>query len=471
MEPRLEPQTRTPADWKIAPVGPPMPPSTELAGWGRHPRIEAPEFRPVGAASLATALSGRHLPRGLGRSYGDASLPAPGHAAVNGTARDHFLAFDPKTGILEAESGVTLERILRCFLPKGWFLPVTPGTCQVTLGGAVASNVHGKNHHRSGSIEKFIESIDLITPTGPANCSPNFRNQLFLATVGGYGLTGFITKVRLRLKPVRSSRVVCLRRRSKDLDGLFRLFEKEDAGWEYSVAWLDSLARGRSLGRGILMLGNHEEPSQGNSGKTETLPLRYETGLSLPVPSSLPASILSPSLLGAFNAAFYLFSRSGGPRPEGFAHFFYPLDRLRDWNLLYGKPGFLQYQCCIPDPGEEGVAACLELLSAGKVGAFLSVLKRCGDDQVLLPFCRKGYTLALDIPFRGEETLKVLGRLDELVIRHKGRVYLTKDARLSKEAFRAMYPEWDYFMFTVRRANPDGRSSSRMAERLGLWEE
>jgi FAD/FMN-containing dehydrogenase len=180
--------------------------------------------------------------------------------------------------------------------------------------------------------------------------------------------------------------------------------------------------------------------------------------------------LLNPILLGAFNAAFHRFSRAGGPRPEGFAHFFYPLDRLRDWNLLYGKPGFLQYQCCIPDPGEEGIAACLDLLSRSKVGAFLSVLKRCGDDHALLPFCKTGYTLALDIPFRGEATLKALDRLDEVVLRHRGRVYLTKDARLPKETFRAMYPEWREFMAAVRQANPDAESSSLMAGRLGLWD-
>lgn len=438
-----------------------------LSGWGRTPRISAREAWPATAVDLSACLSGPHLPRGLGRSYGDAGLPAEGHLAVNSGAFDRFLSFDPETGLLEAEAGVSLERILKVFVPKGWFLPVTPGTAWVTLGGAAASNVHGKNHHRSGSFENFLEGVEVATPQGTFTCSRTLRPDLFRATVGGYGLTGFITKMRLRLKPIRSSRVVCLRERARGLDALFRLFEKRDAHWEYSVAWLDTLARGRSLGRGVLMLGNHEEPAPGASA-----PLRSDAGsAAFKVPAPLPGPWLNPGLLSLFNLAFFRFSRGGGPSPENFASFFYPLDRIGDWNLLYGPGGFYQYQAVFPDPGEDGVAACLEFLSRSRLGAFLSVLKRCGDDHALLPFCRRGFTLALDIPARGEETLRLLRRLDELVIGHRGRIYLTKDARLPKEAFRAMYPEWRDFMAAVRRFDPAGASRSRMAERLGLWED
>lgn len=471
------------------------PGATVIAGWGRQPVMRGAEVHPSGLGEVPACLAAPYLARGMGRSYGDASLPASGHRAVNSACLDRFLAFDAETGILEAESGVSLDRILRVFVPKGWFLPVTPGTTMVSLGGALASNVHGKNHHRSGSIEKFVEDLEVATPAGTFACSPRNNPDLFHATVGGYGLTGFITKARLRLKPIRSSRVDCQRIRAKGLDDLFRLFGRHDAGWEYSVAWLDSLARGRSLGRGILMLGNHEEPegagkaSEGGAqaagtsgagtrgtGTRSAADEAFHSLLQIPVrtrvkvPFPMPGILLNPILLAAFNQVFYRFSATGGPAAEDFDAFFYPLDRILDWNLLYGPAGFFQYQCAIPDPGEEGIAACLAYLADNGLGAFLSVLKRCGDDEALMPFCRRGYTLALDIPNRGKETLRLLDRLDDLVIRHGGRVYLTKDARLSREAFRAMYPEWRAFMDTARKYNPEGASNSRMAERLGLWE-
>src|SRR5688572_5223752 len=189
-----------------------------LSGWGRNPVVAAREAWPATVADLPDCLARPYLPRGLGRSYGDAGLPAAGHLAVNAGALDRFLAFDPETGVLEAEAGVTLERILRVFVPRGFFLPVTPGTAWVTLGGAAASNVHGKNHHRAGSLENFLESVEVMTPQGTFACSATLRPELFRATVGGYGLTGFITKASLRLKPIRSSRVVCLRERAKGLD-------------------------------------------------------------------------------------------------------------------------------------------------------------------------------------------------------------------------------------------------------------
>lgn len=443
-----------------------------LAGWGRYPVQKASELWPASRGALDDCLSRPYHPRGLGRSYGDAGLPAEGHAAVNGGLLDRFLSFRPETGVLEAEAGVSLARILEVFVPKGWFLPVTPGTASVTLGGAVASNVHGKNHHRSGSIEHFVERLEVATPRGPVACSPSENAELFRATVGGYGLTGFITRASLRLKSVRSPRVTCERLRARGLDDLFRLFRERDGGSEYSVAWLDAMARGRALGRGILMLADHESgpaPAIADPALAAgAAPRPQRRRLAVPFP--MPGFLLRPALLAAANRAFYRFGRTGGPAPEAFDAFFYPLDAVRDWNLLYGPRGFLQYQCVIPDPGEDGIAACLDYLARNRLGSFLSVLKRCGDDAVLLPFCRRGYTLALDIPRRGA-TLRLLAGLDDLVLRHRGRVYLTKDARLPRETFRAMYPERKDWMAAVKRYNPEGLGKSRMAERLGLWEE
>lgn len=453
------------ADVTVPPARP-----RELSGWGGRPRVPAEEREPEDRAHLADFIDSPYLPRGRGRSYGDAGLPAPGHRAVNSRRLQRVLAFDAATGVVDAEAGATLKALLAVSLPRGFFLPVTPGTMDVTLGGALASNVHGKNHHRAGSIERFVIEAEVATPMGTFLCSPSERPDLFRATVGGYGLTGFIVRAKLRMMPVATSRVEAVRLRAPDLGSLFALFAKHDGDSEYSVAWLDTLARGRSLGRGVLMLGDHAAP--GGRGPADDLAMRPKRKLA--VPFALPEAFLNRPALTAFNALFYRFSRTGRSR-EPFESFFYPLDRIRDWNRLYGRRGFFQYQCAIPDPnGEAGMAEILDRLARERLGAFLSVLKRCGDDEALLPFCKRGYTLALDVPYRGPETLAALDRLDELVIRRGGRVYLTKDARLSPAAFRAMYPEAPGFMDVVRRYNPEaggqgGRCDSRLAQRLELW--
>ena len=437
-----------------------------LRGWGRRPVTCAEEAVPAVSGDLAALLAEGYLPRGMGRSYGDAGLPAPGRRSVNSRRLDRLISFNPYSGVVDAEAGVSLRSLLAVALPRGFFLPVTPGTMDVSLGGALASNVHGKNHHHAGSIERFVQELEVATPAGHFTCSPEILPELFHATVGGYGLTGFITRAKLRLKPVDTAQVEALRIRAPGLDSMFALLSKHDSDFEYSVAWLDTLARGRSLGRGVLMLGNHA-PASGR-GKAEDLVHREKAKLK--VPFAMPAILLNRPSLAAFNGVFYRFSPAGRSR-ESFEAYFYPLDRIQDWNLLYGKQGFFQYQCAIPDPkGEDGIAAALEFLGKARLGAFLSVLKRCGDDHALIPFCKKGYTLALDVPWRGQSTLDALDRLDELVIRYGGRVYLTKDARLKPAAFKAMYPEARAWMDVVRKYNPEARSASLMAERLGLWD-
>jgi decaprenylphospho-beta-D-ribofuranose 2-oxidase len=421
-------------------------------------------------ASISEALShpgSSALPRGLGRSYGDASLPAGGTDFLETRFLDRFLSFDASTGILEAEAGVTLHDILKTSLPRGFFLPVTPGTQWVTLAGAVASNVHGKNHHHSGSIEHFVTSLEVATPAGLLRCSPSERADLFRATVGGYGLTGLITRVGLRLKPVASSALRTRGIRCGSLPELFEAMRRHDDTAEYSVAWIDTLARGKSLGRGVLLLGDHAE------GRTPGARTGARHQL-FSVPFSAPSALLQPWALRLFNSAYYHLPRSEKEKPAGHEGFFYPLDSIGHWNRLYGPRGFFQYQFVIPDTGgkntEAGVEKCLRFLADNGMGSFLAVLKRCGDDSVMLPFCKRGYTLALDIPNRGPETLARLEALDRLVLEFGGRIYLTKDARLPKEAFRAMYPEWKDWMHTVKRYNPQGLGRSLMSERLGLWE-
>jgi len=453
-------------DSRLEAVPAPASRTAELCGWGRRPRIRAEVAEPADQAAVAGHLSGPYLARGLGRSYGDAGLPAADHRSLSTRRLDRILSFDPVSGVIDAESGVSFANILAVAVPRGFFLPVTPGTMAVSLGGALASNVHGKNHHRSGSIENFVIEAEVATPAGTFLCSPAERADLFRAAIGGYGLVGLIVRAKLRLKPIAGAQVEALRLRAADLDSLFALMAKHDGQHEYSVAWLDTLARGRSLGRGVLMLGDHAGPG----GRGAAAGLSHRPRRAIRVPFDMPAILLNRPALAAFNGAFYRFSRAGRSR-EAFDVFFYPLDRIRDWNRLYGKGGFFQYQCVIPDPeGEAGVAAALDCLAGEGLGAFLSVLKRCGDDHAMLPFCRRGYTLALDVPYRGPATLAALDRLDELVIRFGGRVYLTKDARLSPAAFRAMYPEAPGFMAAVRRYNPGAHCDSRLARRLGLWE-
>jgi FAD/FMN-containing dehydrogenase len=333
------------------------------------------------------------------------------------------------------------------------------------LGGAVASNVHGKNHHHCGSVEHFVDFLEVATPSGFVRCSRSEHPDLFRSTVGGYGLTGLITRVGLRMKRVTSPRIRGRALRRGTLAELFAAFRDNDFGCEYSVAWIDTLARGRSLGRGVLLLGDHAESADGRPE-----PIRASRHQLFRIPFVAPGALLQPWALRLFNATYYHLPRSEKEASKDYEGYFYPLDILGDWNLMYGSRGFFQYQFMIPDPrGEEGVEECLRFLADNGMGSFLAVLKRCGDDTVMLPFCKRGYTLALDIPHRGDDTLRKLDRLDALVLKYGGRVYLTKDARLPKEIFRAMYPEWKEWMETVHRYNPEGRGRSLMSERLGLW--
>ena len=443
-----------------------------LSGWGRTPVVTAEGDIPDSLRETVDDVSSPALPRGLGRSYGDASLPALGERFLETTRLDRFISFDAATGILIAESGVSLHAILQVFVPRGWFLPVTPGTQWVTLGGAVASNVHGKNHHHCGSIEHFVTELEVATPAGVRHCTPTEDADLFRATVGGYGLTGLITRIGLRLKRIASPRVRTRGLKTPNLAGLFEGFREHDNGYEYSVAWVDTLARGNSMGRGVLLLGDHE--GQGTVPE-KAKPPKVPGHTFFNVPFSAPHGILQPWALRLFNTAYYRIPRSGKEHTAGYEGFFYPLDVIGNWNRMYGPQGFFQYQFVIPDPdgsgaGEAGVHAGLEFLTRHGMGSFLAVLKRCGDDAVMLPFCRRGFTLALDIPHRGAETLRRLDELDRIVLEFGGRVYLTKDARLSRDTFRAMYPEWEEWMRAVQRVNPEGQGRSLLSERLGLWD-
>ncbi|HEX5724537.1 MAG TPA: FAD-binding oxidoreductase [Longimicrobiaceae bacterium] len=440
-----------------------------LSGWGRFPvqacRLYRPEKRSELAEVLRSHPAGGCVSRGLGRAYGDAALNQDG-GVVSHLRLNRLLDFDPATGVLECEAGVSFAEILATFLPRGWFLPVTPGTKFVTVGGAVAADVHGKNHHRDGTIARFVERLTLLTPArGVLHCSPDENTEVFWATVGGMGLTGAILAVRLRLAPVESAYVTVDEERTPHVDAALERFAESDDGYRYSVAWIDCLATGRALGRGVLMRGNHAPAAQARGRDPLALPHRRGTR----VPVELPAGTLNRFSVAAFNRLYRAAHPDRAGRLVDLDAFFYPLDAVRDWNRLYGRRGFVQYQAVLPlERGRDGMVRLLEALAASRRPSFLAVLKRFGDaNPGLLSFPLAGYTLALDLPVAAGLVEFVHG-LDRVVLEHGGRVYLAKDATLTPASFAAMYPQAERFRAVKAELDPEGVLTSSLARRVGL---
>lgn len=443
----------------------------EQTGWGRFPRSMGPLFRPERRAEIAAILASGLLPsyvsRGLGRSYGDTALNTRGgviaHARLN-----RMLAFDAATGVLTCEAGVSFAEIIETFLPRGWFLPVTPGTKFVTVGGAVANDIHGKNHHADGAFSQFVLELELLTPTGELlKCSPSEHADVFWATVGGIGLTGVILTVTFRLTPVATSYAHVTYRKAPNLDAAMAMFSEDGDRHQLSVAWIDCLATGASMGRSVLMLGDYARVDQLPAG---TAPLTLARAKKLAIPVDFPTGALNRYSVAAFNALFYA---KHGDR-EQIVHlepYFYPLDAIGGWNRMYGRGGFTQYQVALPDAtAREGLSELLRRFSSSGRASFLAVLKRFGPaGPGLLSFPMAGYTLALDLPM--DAALPgFLRELDALVVGWGGRVYLAKDALVTPEHFARMYPRLDEFRALQRRLDPEGRMGSDMARRLGLVE-
>lgn len=444
-----------------------------LSGWGHFPRAQCRCVVSIDPIENLDCLAQfpRVIARGMGRSYGDASLAAnqEDSAAVITRWQDKLLDFDRDRGILTAQAGTTLERILDAIIPHGWFLPVTPGTRFVSLGGALAANVHGKNHHLRGAIVKFVNWLDVLTERGVVRCSAEQDAELFYATIGGYGLTGLILRASLRLKKIESAWVRTHLVRAVDLEAGIELCETLDAGYEYSVTWLDALARGKNLGRGIVMLGNHVALDQLDAASREE-PLRNCWTTRFVAPKNFPGAALNNVTNHVFNFAYS--HRFLGRERDGFSRFeswFYPLDRIVGWNRFYGRNGFVEYQCALPaSTAATGMREILERIQTARVGSFLAAYKRISDDGVAMPFAMPGYTLALDFGLRHREIFHVLDELDRIVVQHGGRVCLSKDARLSAEMFREMYPEYPRWRETVSAWAPSGRFASRLSQRLRL---
>jgi FAD/FMN-containing dehydrogenase len=413
----------------------------KLLSWGNYPyypqRAHPIHWRDDIAAQLVSAVanSGSTLAFGAGRSYGDSCLAESDNVlALRGL--DRMISADWRTGVLRAEAGVTLEEVLQVIVPRGWFLPVTPGTKYVTLGGAIANDVHGKNHHRRGTFGAHVERFALLrSDRGLLECSPRENADLFAATIGGLGVTGIVVWVEFKLLPIRSGRVVSTSVRFNNLEEFFALSKEYDHQREYSVAWIDCLARGQSLGRGIYTVGEHAVDD------VLTAPPRKK----IIMPLTPPFSLVNGLSLKAFNFLYYRRHPAGAvDAVVDYDSFFYPLDSILQWNKMYGPRGFQQYQCVVPDTDAHAVVrALLEVIGRSNSGSFLAVLKRCGAQLSpgLLSFPLPGVSLALDFPQRAANTA-LFEQMDNIIRDANGRLYPAKDAHMSGADFRRFYPDW-----------------------------
>ena len=420
-----------------------------VTGWGRASssaaRIKKVESQQdlerlvVSASKSETPM----LARGLGRSYGDAAQCADG-ILLDCTALDRIIDADFDHGSLHVEAGISLDAVLRYVVPMGWFVPVTPGTRHVTIGGAIAADVHGKNHHRDGAIGSHVERLALMTPTGRVDVSSNRQRDVYWATVGAMGLTGVIGNAEIRMHPIETAFMLVDIERATDLEQCMAMLAASDDDYRYSVAWVDCEAHGRQFGRAVLSRGDHARLADLPPGR-RTRALEYRVPSPLNVPVASPFNLIVRAAVRAGNELWYRKSpvrRTG--ELESFASFFYPLDAIANWNRLYGPRGFTQYQFVVPFGAEATVQQVLEHLQAAGVGPSLGVLKRLGEaDPAPLSFPMPGWTLALDIPLGSAAVGPALDEIDNLVATVGGRVYLAKDGRLRPELLRVMYPRLD----------------------------
>jgi decaprenylphospho-beta-D-ribofuranose 2-oxidase len=386
------------------------------------------------------------------------------------TPLDGVRAFDVERGLVECDAGISLDRLMRLVLPFGWFPPVSPGTRFVTVGGAIAADIHGKNHHREGSFAQHVRSIDLLTADGQIRrLDPGHDAGAFWVTAGGMGLTGVVLRATVQLLSVETSSMTVDTERATDLEDLLDRLSRTDGEYRYSVAWIDLLARGGRMGRAVLTRGDHA-PRSALSGRRRTEPLAFAPRPIATFPGIVPSGLLRRSTVRAFNEFWYRKApRERRGELQSIATFFHPLDGVLEWNRVYGPDGFLQYQFVVPFGEEDALRTAVERLSAAAAPSFLAVLKRFGPaDPGPLSFPLPGWTLALDIPTRTPGLAALLDGLDELVVAAGGRVYLAKDSRLRPELLPQMYPRLDEWRAGRDSLDPDHAFSSDLSRRLGL---
>lgn len=439
-----------------------------LSGWGRYPSVSTEIVVPRSSRALQDALSGDGgtVARGCGRAYGDAAIGV--RRTLRMEALDRVRSFDAETGVLTAEAGLTLSDLIATFGPRGFFPFVVPGTRFVTLGGAIAADVHGKNHHRVGSFGDHVLGVDLATADGQVLRASQTENpELFAATLGGMGLTGVILQATLKLMPVETGWITQKVIAASDLAAAVAALDEGDAS-TYSVAWIDCSAKGRRMGRSLIFLGEHARLDEVRA-RTAIDPFSKLRAPRLTMPVDLPRLCLNRWSVGAFNALYYHRGRRGIGEPYLMRadRYFFPLDVIADWNRLYGRRGFVQYQCVVPPRSVGVLAEMLQRIAVRGDASFLGVLKKLGPGRGLMSFPREGYTLALDFPF-SEELLRFLDELDGLLVKAGGRLYLAKDARQSRATFEAGYPDLGRFREIKSSLDPKGRIQSHLAARLGI---
>ena len=439
-----------------------------ISNWGNYPnvRVKFHEFEDIHTLRELLTQSQDIIPRGTGRCYGDSAL-AP--QVVSTLRYNKFLAFDDKEGIIRCQSGVILADVLDVVVPSGWFLPVTPGTKLISVGGAIASDVHGKSQHKAGNFSDHVLEMELMLGDGTVvKCSKDENPNLFWTTCGGMGLTGVILNATLSLIPVETAYIRQEAIKAKNLDHLMDLFEESET-WTYSMAWIDCLVKGNKLGRGLIMRGEHATLADLETKDQKRNPLILKPAKKLNVPINFPGFALNGLTVRLFNMLYYHKQlRSMVKSIVTYDTFFYPLDSISNWNRIYGKRGFTQYQFILPkDVSRAGLTKILEKIAERSMGSFLAVLKLYGKQNGYLPFAMEGFSLALDFPIT-DGLFEFLEELDEIVLEYGGRLYLTKDVRMNKRMFMQSYPNVERFIDNVKHINHDSKFRSFQSDRVGI---
>ncbi len=441
-----------------------------LSGWGRTMPTTALVSLPPDAPSVLASMcdnTGGIIARGLGRSYGDAAQ-CSGGLTIDATGLGHIGALDETAGTVEVGGGVTLHDLMRHLIPLGWFVAVTPGTRYVTVGGAIAADVHGKNHHQQGSFARHILEMTLATPSGILTVAPERDSELFWATAGGMGLTGVVVSAVLRLIPIETSWMKVDTQRFTRLEQLMSIMERSDSRYRYSVAWLDCMGGRHGDHRSILTRGDHA-PEAAIPDRLRGRSREVPGNPKLRVPHPAPGRLVNRLSVRALNEAWFRASRETRALLRPLAAFFHPLDGVHQWNLLYGPRGFVQYQLAVPPERGDVIEDAVAVIAAANVPSFLAVLKRFGPGTPgPLSFSQEGWTLALDFPLGPPELHALLDRLDDKVATAGGRVYLAKDSRLRPELLPVMYPRLGEMARVRRRVDPNGVLASDLSRRLGI---